>query len=188
MAAAVMVEKLTGSTWEELMVTKVLRPLGMKSAGIGSPSGPDVPVGHSQEDGALKAMPPGPGGVLPDAMSPAGLLHCNLADWGLFVADHLAGERGDDGLVSADNYKRLHRDTESNGYACGWALSKYSWSWGNGDVLTHNGSDGTWYSLAFAMAEWDVTVLVAANSAGASAQPAGDQARDLLLTTIGFKD
>lgn len=188
MTAGAMLEKLTGKSWEELMLTKVFRPLGMKSAGIGSPTGPHVPVGHTGEDRALKPLPPGPAGRLPDAMSPAGLLHCNLADWGLFVADHLAGERGDDGFVSATSYKRLHRDVESSGYACGWGLSKHSWSWGSGDVLTHNGSDGTWYSIVFAMPEWDLTVMVATNTGGTSAQPAGIRARDLLLTTIGFKD
>lgn len=188
MTAGAMVEELTGSSWEELMLAKVFRPLGMKSAGIGSPTGPDVPVGHTEEDGELKALPPGPGGVLPDAMSPAGLLHCNLADWGLFVADHLAGERGEDGLVSSKSYKRLHRDVDSTNYACGWMLEKHSWSWGNGDVLTHNGSDGTWMSIVFAMPEWDLTVLVAANSGGETSGPASLRARDLMLTTIGFKD
>ncbi len=188
MTVGAMVEELTGASWEELMVTKVFRPLGLKSAGIGSPTGDNAPVGHTREDDAWKPLPPGPAGVLHDAMGPAGLLHCNLADWGVFVADHLAGERGDDGFVSTESYERLQRDTDSSGYACGWGLAKHSWSWGNGDVLTHNGSDGTWYSIVFAIPEWDLTVLVASNCGGTAAQEACTRARDLMLTTVGFKD
>ena len=188
MTVGAMLEKITGESWEDLMVTKVFGPLGMKSAGIGSPVGPGVPVGHEANGDTWTPLPPGPGGALPDAMSPAGLLHCNLRDWAGFVADHLAGERGVDGFVTAASYKRLHRDVNGSGYAGGWGLARHSWSWGNGDVLTHNGSDGTWLSLVFAMPEWDITLLVATNCAGPAAQPACDRARDLLLTTTGFKD
>lgn len=102
MTAGAMVETLTKKTWAELMTQELFEPLEMKSAGIGSPSGPDVPVGHTIENDQLEPLPPGPGGFLPDAMGPAGLVHCTLRDWAKFVAEHMAGERDDEGLVQAE--------------------------------------------------------------------------------------
>lgn len=188
MTAGAMVEHLAKRPWEELIVEKVFRPLGMESAGVGSPSGVGVPVGHLREDDDWAPLPPGPGGVLPDCMGPAGLIHSNLADWGKFVSDHLGGERGEDGLVTSESYKRLHGDPFASRYAAGWGISKHTWSWGEGQVLAHNGSDNSWYSVVFAMPEWDLVVLAASNCAGAAGQQAAERGRDLILEELGFRD
>ena len=188
MTAGAMLEALTGKPWEELVIEHVFRPMELTSAGVGSPAGPDVPVGHRSNGDGWEPLPPGPGGVLPDAMGPAGLMHANLADWGKFVGAHLAGARGEDGFLEAETFRRLHQDPESSGYAAGWAITSHSWSWGEGKVLTHNGSDNTWFSVVFAMPEWDLTILVAANSAGAGAETAVEKARLHLLAATGFDD
>ncbi|MFT7679744.1 MAG: CubicO group peptidase (beta-lactamase class C family) [Planctomycetota bacterium] len=186
MVAGAMVETLTKTTWEELMAKELFGPLEMTSAGIGSPSGEHVPVGHTFEDGSYQALPPGPGGALPEAMGPAGLAHCNLKDWGIFVAEHLAGERGDDGLLTAANYQRLHTDHGGSKYAAGWGLGHHIWSWGEAKTITHNGSDNTWLSLVFAIPEWDLTIMVATNCASPTANTTIEAAKKLLLKTVGF--
>ena len=101
MTVASMLEKLTSKSWEELIVERLFEPLGMRSAGVGSPSGPDAPVGHVKDGDGWSPLPPGPAGRLHDALGPAGLLHASLEDWAKFVSQHLAGTRGEDGLVSA---------------------------------------------------------------------------------------
>ena len=73
-------------------------------------------------------------------------------------------------------------------YAAGWGLSKHSWSWGEGSVLTHNGSDGTWHSLVFAMPEWDLVVLSATNAGESAGDAATREAKDLMLRASGFLD
>jgi CubicO group peptidase (beta-lactamase class C family) len=188
MTTGLMVEELTGKTWEQLIVEQVFEPLEMQSAGVGSPAGDGVPVGHTQNSEAWKPLPPGPAGFLPDAMAPAGLLHSNLRDWGRFCSDHVAGSRGEDGILPARTYAILQTDPGSSGYAAGWGVTKHTWSWGEGRVLTHNGSDNTWMSLVFAMPEWDLIVLTAANCGGTAGERSTTGAKDLLLTELGFKD
>jgi CubicO group peptidase (beta-lactamase class C family) len=189
MTAGAMIETITGKSWEELMVEELFKPMGMESAGIGSPSGEGVPVGHRTIGGGVHIpLKPGPGGALPDCMSPAGLAHSNLLDWSRFVGEHLAGERGEDGFLTAENYQRMHKDPGGSGYAAGWGLGKFAWSWGSGTTIEHNGSDNTWYSFVMGIPEVDLTILVAVNCAGDGAGKVTPLARDLLLTAAGFKE
>lgn len=186
MAAGMMMEGVTVKPWEELMGEKLFRPWGLDSAGVGSPAGEGVAVGHTREGDAWKALPPGPGGVLPDAMGPAGLVHCNLADWAKFVAKHLAGARGEEGPLAPETFARLHQDDGSNAYAGGWGLGERSWSWGEGKTISHSGSDGTWLSYVVGLPEWDITVVIATNAAAGGANTALDEARDLMLEQLGL--
>lgn len=191
MTAAAMIERLTGSSWEELMVERVLVPLEMESAGIGSPHGEGgeaVPVGHQAAGEAWAPMPQGPGGNLHECMGPAGLLHSNLYDWSKFVTAHLAGARGEDGLVKAATFERLQSDPAANAYACGWGIGMRSWGWGEGKTLSHNGSDNTWYSTVLALPEWDLIVLTAVNCAGPGGMQAGTKAQEHLMKLAGFTE
>ena len=188
MTAGAMIETLTKKSWEQLIVDELFKPLGMESAGIGSPSGEHVPVGHNQVGEALFPLRPGPGGRLPECMSPAGLAHCNLLDWSRFAAEHLAGARGEDGFLTAESYQRLQRDHGGSGYAAGWALGNLVWSWGEAKTLEHNGSDGTWLSYVMAIPDVDLTILVAVNCASSGAEAVIEDAKNLLLKTAGFKD
>jgi len=121
-------------------------------------------------------------------MGPAGLVHCNLRDWGTFAAEHLAGERGDDGHVSAESYQRLHRDLKNSKYAAGWGVGELTWSWGNGKTLSHNGSDNTWLSLVYTIPEVDLTILFATNCADGEANALSGKVRELLLRATGIKE
>lgn len=191
MTAAAMLERLTGSSWEDLIVERLLVPLEMKSAGVGSPYGKGddgVPVGHSLAEGAWTVLAPGPGGGLPECMGPAGLLHSNLYDWGKFVSAHVAGARGDDGVVEAETFQRLQADSASNAYASGWVLGRRSWGWGEGATIAHNGSDGTWYSEVLAIPEWDLIVLTAVNCAGTRGNQAAQKAQRHMMEVAGFAE
>ncbi|MFT5049299.1 MAG: CubicO group peptidase (beta-lactamase class C family) [Chlamydiales bacterium] len=189
MTAGAMAEAVTGKTWEALMAEKVFRPLGMTSAGLGSPAGDDVPVGHQMTDGVLVALPPGPDGELPVCMGPAGLAHSNLVDWARFVTDQMRGERGEGELLKSDTYVQLHADTYGSGYAAGWGIAKHSLSWSEPTASwRHNGSDGTWYSMVKALPEWELVVVSAANCADGPAERATTQAELLLLKALGFAD
>ncbi len=53
-------------------------------------------------------------------------------------------------------------------------------------MLTHNGSDGTWYSVVFAMPEWDLVVVAAANCASGPGEQAIAEVQEHLLEVAGF--
>ena len=64
--AGAMLERVSGKTWEELIVERVFNPLGLKSAGLGPQSTlgrVDAPLGHVPlPDGTVKSMLAGPYG------------------------------------------------------------------------------------------------------------------------------
>ena len=140
-----------------------------------------------REGDTWRPLPPGPGGYLPDAMGPAGLVHMNLRDWATFVAEHLAGERDEDGFLSAASYQRMHAHP-GTGYAAGWGVSNLVWSWGESSVLTHNGSDNTWMSVVYALPAVDITILTAANCADSAGQQGTERAKELMLGALGLRD
>jgi len=163
MIAAAIMEKSTNRSWEELIVAEVFKPMGLESAAIGSPPGKHHPVGHQEKDGKWQALDLGPGGQLPECMSPAGLVHMNLRDWATFVTQHIEGHNGSDkGLISSKSFRRLHTDTGHSGYVGGWGVGEMTWA--KGEAWTHDGSDGTWYSLVWAAPKLDLVLLAVSNS------------------------
>lgn len=98
--AGAMLEKVMDTPWEELMQKRVFKPLGMASAGFGSPGRLGEAVGHQPDKkGDLVAVPPGPSDDNPAAIGPAGTVHCNLEDWAKFALLHLQGSHSDTTLL-----------------------------------------------------------------------------------------
>ena len=44
----------------------------------------------------------------PPVIGPAGTVHCSIASWSRFIADHLRGARGERALLKAETYQALH--------------------------------------------------------------------------------
>src|SRR5207237_9486314 len=82
--AGAMLERVSGKTWEELIVERVFNPLELKSAGLGPQSTLgriDAPLGHVPlPDGMLKPMLAGPYGDNPELLGPAGTAHLSVLD------------------------------------------------------------------------------------------------------------
>src|SRR5829696_2857189 len=99
MLAGAMLERVTGQTWEELIVERVFDPLGVKSAGLGPQSTlgrVDAPLGHEPREGARpKPLLAGPGGDNPEVMGPAGTAHMSVLDFARWAGWNAAvGHRG----------------------------------------------------------------------------------------------
>ncbi|MFT4541125.1 MAG: D-alanyl-D-alanine carboxypeptidase [Planctomycetota bacterium] len=188
MLAGSMLEGITGKSWGDLMMERLFKPLKMKSAGIGSPAGAGVPVGHNMIDGTLTALPPGPGGALAECMGPAGLAHCTLADWGIFINQHLNGAGGIYGFIKPNTLSLLHKDHGGSKYAAGWLLQTRRWGGEEAASINHNGSDGSWLSETTAIPELDLTIMVAFNSATTQSKSLMQDVMNLLLTETGFMD
>jgi CubicO group peptidase (beta-lactamase class C family) len=110
--AGAMLERVSGRTWEELIVERVFAPLGMKSAGLGPQSTlgrVDAPLGHRPlPDGTLKPMLAGPNGDNPELIGPAGTAHMSVLDFATWAAWNAGeGKRGPR-LVQPDMLRKLH--------------------------------------------------------------------------------
>lgn len=115
--AALMLEKATGRTWEQL-VQRVLNHDLKLNAGLSVPDNQTRPDtwGHQLENGQLRAVPYSPTAHL-EYTEPAGDLNFTLPDYVRFVQLNLNGLAGQPRYLRADTYRRLHTGAEK--YALG---------------------------------------------------------------------
>ncbi|MGI9240156.1 MAG: serine hydrolase domain-containing protein [Verrucomicrobiales bacterium] len=143
--AGVMLETVSGQSWEELMQERIFKPLGMGSAGFGGAATrrkEDQPWGHQSK---TRPQPPGAGDDNPDVIGPAGTVHCSLADLARYVKMHLEHEVGPV-LKKPESFTLLQAVADGNDdYACGWVVADRAWA--NGPALWHNGSNTMNYCL-----------------------------------------
>lgn len=181
--AGAMVERVTGSSWEELVSAEVFNPLGMLSAGfggVGTPGEVDQPWGHGA--GGKPVNGNGPAIDNPPVMGPAGRVHCKLADWAKFIADQLRGARGEPALLRPETYRFLHTPPFGGDYALGWAVADREW--GGGRVLVHAGSNIMNFALVWMAPARDFAVLVVTNQGGPAAEKGCDEAAGALIERI----
>jgi CubicO group peptidase (beta-lactamase class C family) len=173
--AAAMMERATGKSWEELIRAELFEPLGMKSAGFGVPDvtgKTNQPWGHRR---MMMTMPvtPGPKADNPPALGPAGTVHCTVGDLALFVVAHLAGESGDTLLLKKSSFTKLHTAFDGGEYALGWSVVKRDW--GGGTVLTHTGSNTTFFAVIWLAPKRDFAVVAVSNLGSEDGFKACDQ-------------
>jgi CubicO group peptidase (beta-lactamase class C family) len=165
--AAHMAEAASGVPWEDL-VARVYERLGMSTAGIGLPSALSEaePVGHT---GAGPEFRPTTGGV-PNLSPiwPAGNAHSDIEDLATFAAAHLAGLRGQDGMLAPGTVAAMHEPAPGTdagtgwvGYAMGWAIEQ----WPREGVISHahNGSAGTYYATMRIFPDQDMAIVTLMN-------------------------
>ena len=181
--AAAMGEKVTGQSWEQLIKAELFDPLGMRSAGFGSPGQRgkvEQPWGHLVAGPTTEPVQ----GDNAAPLGPAGRVHCSIRDWAKFVSLHLRGARGEETTyLTKETFDRMHRPPAGEEYAFGWITAERSW--GGGTVLSHAGSNTMWYCVAWLAPERDFAVLVASNQGGDVAQKACDEAASALIRWHG---
>ena len=158
MVAACMAEKITGLSWETLMRNRLFEPLGMTTAGFGAPGTPDKidqPWGHEKTWFGHRWKSDQSDN--PEALGPAGMVHCSIEDWGKFLSLQLT----DENPILERQY--LDKLIEPDGfYAGGWGVLEQPWA--EGVILVHNGSNGIWYADVVVVPEVDRAFIVATNS------------------------
>lgn len=140
MVAGAMLEARDGRSWQTLMQDELFVPRSMSTCGFGAPTGDAAIWGHSGAGGT--PVPPGPSADNPPGLGPAGTVHCNLEDWGKFIAVFL----DDSGDFLSDN-SLMTLMTPEGDYALGWIVTSQPWS--QGPVLTHVGSNTFWIANAW---------------------------------------
>jgi CubicO group peptidase (beta-lactamase class C family) len=167
--AAAMIEKVTGSSWEQLMNTEIFYPLEMSSTGFDAPGKPDdidEPRGHIMPPpinmGFYSPIEPGAYADYPPVTRPAGLIHSTFGDYAKFLAEHLDGARGHDGLVTAETFRILHTPSPGTNYSLGWAIDRDDWA--GGRTLYHNGSNLRWYAQVLIAPQRDLAIVTVTNA------------------------
>lgn len=140
--AAVMLEKISGKTWEALVTDVIGEQLGMRYK-FGWPNYNDTtqPYGHWIENNRIKALAPDNPYKL-NLIQPGTDLCMPITDYAKFIQLHLNGLLGQDNELKADTYKFIHFGTKDHGMG-----------WSNGlaeekTVSFHMGSAGTFYTYA----------------------------------------
>jgi CubicO group peptidase (beta-lactamase class C family) len=179
MIAGAALERALGEAWEVTVQRELFGSVGMASCGFGPPTG-DQPRGHRVETGHLVGIAPGPDADNPPSLGPAGTVHCSLADWGKFLALHLAGARGEPTLLSQQSMTRLQTPPTGGDYAGGWSI--VSRNWAGGTALTHSGSNTLWYSTAWLTPAKNTIFAVVTNRGGNVAASAVDSVLGPLIS------
>ncbi|MBX3357005.1 MAG: beta-lactamase family protein [Phycisphaeraceae bacterium] len=195
--AGLMIETVAGKPYEEVIAERLFTPLGMTSAGFGAPGSKDSidqPRGHTQDGTPVvpyARQGAGEGGAdNPPAIAPAGRVHLSLDDWARYIALHLretpAADQATPHPLSAESLAMLHAparggDSGPNGYAMGWATMTRPWAKGSqagdtGRVLTHNGSNSSWFAVCWLAPEKGIAAVAVTNSGSPSARVACDEA------------
>lgn len=186
MIAGAALERAMSATWDSMITNELFGPLHMASCGFGAPGTPnqvDEPWGHTVSGSTPTGVSPGPNADNPPSMGPAGTVHCSLADWGKFLAVHLAGARGEPTIVSAATMKRLQTPPSGGDYADGWIVTNRPWAGGDGTALTHSGSNTMWFATAWIAPAKNVVFAVATNRGDTVAATAVDSAFGPLIQT-----
>ncbi len=167
--AGLMIETCTDSAWEKLLGEEVFEPLGMSSAGFGTPGEPgrvDHPYGHTLIKRKLVPVEPGPAGDNPAAIGPGATVHCSIEHLLHFAASHAGTKQ----LVSTEVMERLHRRYGASEYSSGWFVVERDW--GKGYVLSHDGSNTYWYASVWIAPLRNVAFVAASNAPAQAGQRA----------------
>ncbi len=172
--AGAIAEKVANRPYEQLLVERVLLPLGITTAGfgpMGTPGLEDQPLQHTASHAPIE---PTPDADNPPLYSPSGRLHMSIVDWAKFIRWVILAENGQQTLLRPETAKVLTSGTTPMGggwfYAFGWMTADQAWA--GGKYLEHSGSNTFNYSTACVAPVQRWGVIVATNQGpGVSVDP-----------------
>ncbi|MGE0417935.1 MAG: serine hydrolase domain-containing protein [Acetobacteraceae bacterium] len=186
--AGAMLERVSGRTWEELIVERIYTPFGLKSAGFGPQSSMgrvDAPLGHViEKNGTLKPILAGPDADNPLIIGPAGTAHLSVLDFATWAGWHAAGGKRAPHVVKPETVTKLHTKVAdlpprpdaapgtpgTGAYALGWGI--YQPTWAKEKLLTHNGSNMMNLASVWVLPSHDFAMVMMTNVSGTKADDA----------------
>lgn len=162
--AALMLEKVSGKTWEQLTKDIFVSEVNAKiEFGWPNKISLDQPYGHWVENNILIALPPDINYDL-SLGEPAGDISMTLPDYAKFIQLNLQGLSGKDKVLKASTYQFLH-----------WALKEYSIGWINVSndkqkISEHAGSAGTFFSYTLIDHNKNLAFIIIVNNGAQQAQ------------------
>lgn len=163
MIAANMVERAMGISWEDVMQTRLLGPLGIADFGWGAAPWQQNqnPIGHQRDPGSWGVPWVENASDNPPYHSAAGRSHWSLSAWARVLQDILQADQNTSPLVGQADARMVTTAIAPNGYAGGWSTLSTSWSQGRG--LEHDGSNVWHYSSAQVALDRGVAIAVVTN-------------------------
>jgi CubicO group peptidase (beta-lactamase class C family) len=163
--AGAMLEKVSGKSYQELLETRLFKPLGITSAGFGAAGNArkvDQPWGHVKKAGLLLSpVEPGPDADNPPAITPAGRVHLSVADFARYANFHL-GSVGEKELLETRELDFLHTVVSpAKDYAVGWVVTQRPWA--SGTALMHNGTNTMNHAVMWLAPKRKFAVVVMCN-------------------------
>lgn len=169
--AAAIAEHATGIPYEALMEHEVFAPLHMAAAQFGLPQA---------NRGHLKGRLATAEDEVPPMFDPAGGVSISLRDWSKFCIDQLGGPKGHGRLLTRAGYRLLQSPDPKTGNGLGWGVdSKFMER--QGPMLSHAGTDGTWYALVVLFPASGNGLLISAN---AGSDMGGEKADKAVLKAL----
>ncbi len=199
--AGMMIEKVTGLAWEQVIYEHIFTPLEMKTAGLGVQATYgliDAPVGHRIEaDGTATPMLWGAAADVPQVIAPAGNAHMSILDYSKWASWNAGKGMRAPAIVSPETLQYIQstkvdtpvRDNpppgtpSTGGYGLGWGIVSFEWA--DGPLLTHNGSNSMNMARIVIDPAQDLAVVVATNFPGTDANVAAGKVLEHLYTVYG---
>lgn len=196
-----MMERITGKTWEELVVARIFEPLKLGSAGFGPQSSlgkVDAPLGHrADKDGKVMAFLAGPYGDVPPIIGPAGIAHMSVLDFATWAGWNAAEGRYGPPLAKPETIRKMHTKVvdmppkpdapvgtpSSGGYALGWGT--VSLPFAPEPFVFHGGSNTMNLAYILLQPKQQLGLVMMTNISGPKADEALMAIAALLYTRFG---
>ena len=186
MLLGVIIERLRGKPYEQVMRDELFKPARMATAAFGMPI--DVAKSSTGQPNGHRGGPMVNNVALPPPWNPAGGLYMSAADALRFLRLHIDGKVGTFKLKRA-TLKRVHKIyTKPDRKPGPWEAGRgkisdpnYGYGWGQGTdgtygrILAHDGTYFRFYTTARAYLDWEFAVTATANLEGGDDWP-GDEA------------
>src|SRR3954451_20910673 len=201
MLAGAMLERITGRTWEELIVERVFEPLGLKSAGLGPQSTlgrVDAPLGHESGEGQPpKPLLAGPGGDNPEVIGPAGTAHMSVLDFARWAGWNASSGTRAPALLNPESIRKLHTPIieippKPDAPPGTPALGRYGFGWltitlpfSREPFLFHGGSNQLNVADVFLQPKQDFGMALMTNAGGRKADDALKALAEELYKCLG---
>ncbi len=199
--AGAMMERVTGKTWEELVVARIFDPLKLTTAGFGPQSSlgrVDAPLGHAAgKDGKMQSFLAGPWGDNPLVIGPAGLAHMSVLDFATWAAWNAAEGKSGPALAKPETIRKLHTKVvdmppkpdapvgtpSSGGYGLGWGT--VSLPFAPQPLVFHGGSNNMNLAYIVLQPSQELGLVTMTNISGPKANDALMAITELLYKRFG---
>lgn len=163
--ALLMLEKITGFTYEQLIDLYVVKEMGIETL-IGFPNKHDKeqPWGHLFTGTKLEVFSPDHQYVLPSLIKPAGDLSMQPLGFAKYIQENLRGLLGNGNFVSKETYEKIH-----------FGHKEFSLGVGNGRFRGYklsgiDGSAGTFFCRSLVLPDIDIALIIMTNAGSGKGQ------------------
>lgn len=172
--AGAIVERLTGESYERLVVRRLLAPLGLKDVRFGPPRAAgqlDQPSGHVA--GAFGRWRADASEQPSPLYAPAGDMNLPIGDWAVWAQALLRAASGGPSPWKPETIAALLTPpVPADSMAMGWLVLSRPWAGPGGRLLVHTGTNRLNFSIAILAPEAGFGILAMTNHGGAEGEAA----------------